>query len=210
MGHKVTFTSYRSEWNIVLPRQSVLDAIDLFYEGNDTTFIIVGVESKAGRRGSCLSVGGIHTITLSLSTIRQHLAENLRMGGNKTHASVKEAALSVLVHELQHANQNLKHDRNSRFWRGQYFTRPCEVDARGFADQQKDTISILTGKDMVSIINVGTAQEDNIESIIEVLSFSDGISLDDIIHELKAVGLYNSINVGRVMHELVQAGKTIL
>ncbi|MCK4566675.1 MAG: hypothetical protein KAU48_05125, partial [Candidatus Thorarchaeota archaeon] len=84
------------------------------------------------------------------------------------------------------------------------------VDARGFADQQKDTISILTGKDMVSIINVGTAQEDNIESIIEVLSFSDGISLDDIIHELKAVGLYNSINVGRVMHELVQAGKTIL
>jgi len=199
--HGIRFASFGAEWLGLLSQQDVRDVIDLFYDGPYSFFVIVGIDNSPGRRGSCMSIGNTHTITLSLSTIEKHLDEKINMGGNKVHNNVREAIFSVLAHEIQHANQSQRHKADNKFWRGNYLARPCEVDARSFADSQVDTISSVIGDN----ISIGAGKvNDGLEEIIEVLSMSDDVKTEDIVQELKSYGLYNTINVGHVLHSLAE------
>lgn len=208
-GHHVTISHYTSDWFGILEGHQIRDAVDFFYEGDNAIFDFIMKDNTPGRRGSCnTKIFGHHIITLSLPTIKEHLKNNIRMGGNKKHDNLNEAVMSVLTHEIQHANQTRTHGQSAKFWKGNYLARPCEVDARRFADSQLDNILCMLGKDFSSILKNHSKNEE-LENIIEVFSFSDEITSEDIIHELKTCGMYNPLNLNYITESLVKINKKI-
>lgn len=209
MRHSITFdASFDSAFGGFVSRAEVRDAIELFFEGPVSVFVIKGSSANDRVRGLCLSHGkSFHTITLFSKTIKEHVRTGLTMGGNKPHVNPKVGALSVLVHELRHAMQASLQDYGSSFWNGRYFTRTAEVDARRWADMHEDAImGMVEGK-------LSCTEEPmfntSIQDIIDVLSMADEVSMDDVVEELKREGLHNSVNLGKVVHVLIEQGKLL-
>jgi len=211
-GHKIKFKNFDKNFLNVINRQDVCDVINLLFNGSDSNFLIIGHDNKPGRRGSCkLTLWG-YIITIDLETIRDHIKRGIVLGGNKIHKNVKTAVLSVLAHEIQHANQFCKHGKNSKMWTGgrSYLGRPAEIEARNFADKNTDIIENML--DMKSVTIKKKQQKEDIASEIASIfaEQSGSIKFSDIRAELKLANANNPVDVEKIMHILTEVGKKII
>ena len=132
------------------------------------------------------------------------------MGGNKPHASLKEALLSVVAHETQHANQYLRHGRNHKFWQGKYYAKPCEIDARRFADEQHYIVETFAGKELSINETRRALIEDELAELVDVFCELEEVSREDLKEELRSCKLFNATNFGMLVHMLVDKGVKIV
>ena len=132
-----------------LTEEMVRDAIDLWYEDRGTDGrITVTFNDPLHKRAKwdglhCYNpLGNHHQIDISDDRIEFWHARGKGSGGNKSHTDIRAAVMSVLAHEIAHANQATKMVamKVSLSREGRYRTRANEVDARQFADQQYSTI----------------------------------------------------------------------
>jgi len=210
-GHNIRFKKFDDNFSGVIDRQDVRDTINLLFNGPDSEFLIVGYDEKKGRRGSCHLMLWGYMITLDLPTIKKHMENGMVVGGNTTHKDIRTAVLSVLAHELQHANQFCTHGTNSKIWTTgrSYLGRPSEIEARSFADDSSNIIEIMLGIKS-SLIKEEKKYEDVTGEIASIfLEQKEDVTFSDIISELKIAGANNPVNVGKIVHTLIEAGKKV-
>lgn len=207
MSHSFEFVDFGAISEII-SRQEVRDLIDLFYEGPDSKITVKGDLKSKNTRGRCKNWTDTEfEIQLNLDVIKDHFKKGLRMGGNKPHKTLKEAICSVIAHETQHANQCLKHRNNKSFWSGKYMSRPCEVNARIFADQNHYVIeSILSNK--INVIEK-SYREESLNDILEIFSELESVSHFDIREELRAMGINNPVNLNWLSDNLQKKGVVV-
>lgn len=213
MPNQVFFEHYIPS-EVLLTKREVLDLLDVLYRGTDT-FHIFGVMRSDRQRRPTLGLHvtsdffGGHEIYLAPQKIHDCFYRGLPTGGNRKAPNVRLAVGMVLAHEIQHANQTILHENHpASFYgkrRSRYRTRPCEREARQFAD---DSISIIAG-----VLGVELAKEpvvaipsDEVNLVAECLAEADEVSIQDIVEELRQSGLNNAVNVSRVKGMLAEWG----
>lgn len=153
-----------------------------------------------------------HMIFLSPTGIRMAVADGRRSGGNRHVPDVRLATAMVLAHEIQHVNQEVFHGRDSKVFygkkRSRHMTRPCEMEARSFADRNIDVLSKIIGVELLKNpcveIDVG---DDEIQDIIDWLKEpGQKVSVSDIVEELRLSNANNAVNVKRVKDALSSLG----
>lgn len=203
MANKVIFLeSFQENFGDIISEDEVVDIVDLFFDGDDAEFVITGEINKKGIRGLFRKLGHINEISIDRSEIESSFKRNLRMGGNKSHSSLKKAICSVLAHEIQHANQSLTRSNQKWFWEGRYFSRPCEKDARRAADANSSVIDAMIDDIITAKQPNDSKREDDLNDLIELLSFSENITIDEVKEVLREEKLFNSVNLKKVIQKL--------
>ena len=207
MTGRVLFENWRPD--AIITMDNARDLVDLFYMF-DADVIVHGCMPDKRERGSTrgLHVWTLdgHDIFLSWKNIRSAFNEGKPIGGNIFVPNIKVCAGMTLAHEITHANQHHKHSEESKsFWkrRSRYMTRPSEMEARTFADNNIDIIASvvgvsLPGRDRGHVVN----GDGELQDIIEALSDVHEISIHDVVDELRRSGVNNPINVGKVVDSL--------
>lgn len=221
MAHTVQFEGWDRVRQLINEQQAK-DLIDLLFRGEDGNFVLHGhlpdgisrkkSEGLAGRH--LVEMDGTHRIHLVPENIRSRCAKEDTIGGNRKIKDPQLGAGLVLAHELQHANQSLIHKGNSSFWGRKafqrYYSRACEREARGFAD---DNYALVAGTLGLQLPRGGLKvdhTEAELEDIWCCLSECDEVSLRDIVEELRESGLNNPENVRRTRERLDSAGVRVL
>lgn len=213
---KIQFSSdFDRTFRGVITKEEATDAIGLFFRGNDVSFHI-STDIDKRRRGNHTynSILRRHSIILSRVSIQDGFEKKERMGGNTAAPTLKMAALMVIAHETQHANQTLSHSYAEEFYTtSKYERRPCERDARKFVDSNMDVLADLAG---VSLVKVRAPKgqdhgspSDMIQSVADDLSEIGEVTLEDIQESLKAANACNSKNVCRVAEILERKGMLV-
>ena len=222
-AHVVKFNGWNETFGTMgINMQDVIDIIDILYDGPDTSFMIVERYETSDRRGSHRKGsfdGCEHEIALSHRVINDHFDRNLRIGGNFKCNDVMVGVLSVLAHEIGHANQHGMHKDtgDEMFWKGKYYTRPWEGAARQFADNNAGVVKMILGfeNDVELLSERGKSRDEEVMEgtamfeIADVLSESGFVTLKDIVEELKFAGINNASNVEEVSHYIEAAGGKI-
>jgi len=216
MAHKISFHDF--DGFDLLTQAQVRDLIEMFFRGGDTTFFIFADEKEPKNLGhaSYDAFGKVHTIMLCKKNIKKHFVLSKQSGGNIKASDVRVAAASVLVHELQHANQNLLHKGKGIFW-GQmggtnangrprmqrYRGRACEREAREYADQKMNEVCAYFGLPPCGRrAEDRTEDHEELDAVIDLLAEIDNPTMNDIKDELRASGLLRPNNVMIVKKEL--------
>lgn len=216
MAHKIVFHDFQDF--TLLTQAQVRDMIEMFYRGGDTNFVIVAANpSKSSQLANAAyeAFSNTHTITISEKRIRKHCTDGYA-GGDLPAPDIKTAAASILVHELQHANQNLLHKGNGLFYgnlggtnaKGQprmkhYRGRACEREARAYADEKMNEICAYFGHPPVARrAENRTEDHAELDAVIDLLAEIDNPTMNDIKDELRASGLLRPNNVMIVKKEL--------
>jgi hypothetical protein len=220
MAHRIVFQEFGGF--DLLSALQINDLIEMFYRGSDTNFIICS-ENIAGNTLANASYDGFshtHTIKLCKKNIKKFFSSLGQSGGDLRAPDITTATASVLVHELQHCNQNLVHKDNGVFWgnlggtnsRGQprkkrYRGRACEREARAYADEKLNEICAYFGLPFVARRSENrTEDHEELDAVIDLLIEIDSPTLDDIKDELRASGLLRPNNVMIVKKELAEHG----
>ena len=212
MPNKVEFFSYNS--HLLLSKTEVGDIVDSLFRGEDSFYIYGSMRPDRKSRPTLgLHVAGMlnvgHEIYLAPEKIKECFVRGVACGGNRKAPNIKLAMAMVLAHEIQHANQSIVHATHpTSFYgkvRSKYRARPCEREARTFADE---SLFVLAG-----ILNIEVEKdkqihipEDEVMLVAECLSEADSICVSDIVNELRQSGLNNAVNVGKVKNYLVDWG----
>lgn len=198
----------------------VLDFAELFYPGKRPGIIrilFIDRKGKGRRRGECETLGSAHhTIRIFWSTIAEESARPGGMdhvGGNVMRSSdARQASFFTLAHELRHAYQAELHWHKEKFFRKRgYASRPCEVDARRYVDESYVAICDFLGIRPDPSIrprdqDVPEAGDDPLDDLLEVLSESGTISVEELKSELSAIGMNNAITLDEMIHVLIERG----
>lgn len=198
----------------------VLDFAELFYPGNRPGVInifFLDERGKARRRGECETVGGsFHAIRIFWATLADETRRKGGMdhvGGNVMRSSdARQASFFVLAHELRHAYQAEMHWNEEKFFKKRgYMSRPCEVDARRYVDENYVAICEFLGTDPDPSVkpreqNQTEDGEEALDELLEVLSECETLSMDDLKKELSDIGMNNSICLGESIHVLIERG----
>lgn len=205
--NKVEFQSY-SQADTGLSKTNVVDLIDSLYRG-DSRFIFYGVMRSDRRSKPTLGLHvysemcpNVHEIYIAPDKIRNAFSTNRPTGGNKVAYDARVAVGMVIAHEVQHANQTHLHvGSHKNFYgkeRSRYRTRPCEMEARQFADDNIGVISGILGFEIPKTFVPTQPNFDELELVAECLAESDIITVPDIVSELKLSGMNNAVNVMNV------------
>jgi len=217
MSNNIKFSDF-DEHEVGLTKTEVKDLVDVLYRGTDGIFTIHGEMLKGEKktvRGLCVMdvFFGVIDIYIAPDRIAKSFAKGISIGGNKPALSYKTAVAAVLAHELQHANQYLVHDvKSSAFFgktRSKYRARASEREARNFADENASIIAEVIGIH-VSKPEVKDIAPDELIQVAESLSGTNGITMSDIVEELRLSGLNNAVNFTIVKNILIKSGNLIL
>lgn len=220
MAHRIDITGILKMEGL-LTKQSVIDTINLYYRWGDATFKVVCFDNvremrafhhdpkiKPTVRGEhrWARSGNTHTISLVRLNIEKAWLEKNAAGGNVAPPSEQAAAIMVLMHEIQHANQTGLHaqTKSSTFWneRG-YRNRACEREARSFVDEHLDELCAYLGLPPIrDHRKVRGDVDQELEDIVDLLSECDEVTMDDVKEELRASKILNPRNVMEVMSRL--------
>jgi len=208
MAHTIEFIQFDENFEGLLSREQAVAFIDLLFEGPDSRFVVYGNETKKDWRGSCTPGIGYYRITLSRKTIEEHHEKGYSMGGNLPHDDIRVATGSVLAHEIRHANQHVKHGTNSKFWSGKYYVRPCEVDARLYADKVEDIIRSVFNLDQKRWYREDEAVK--LRTLMGMVREMDEVSAQEVAEMLGCIGMNNPVYRSQVVRELRDAGVDII
>lgn len=148
---EITFEDFETVTRLGVSEASVRDIVTMFYDGPPGTRFIIRDEAKTRRKGirgeHTMSLG-THVITLfSGNIVAGFRSESGTVGGGNVRChDLRSAIVSVLLHEIRHASQRERYVPGTRFWKGAYRRRACEVDARRFADE-----SLAEAEEMLDI-----------------------------------------------------------
>lgn len=218
MAHNIKFVDFQGF--DLLNTLQIKELIEMFYRGGDTNFIITTNEKEPKNLGHASYCGfsRTHTVMLCKKNIKKYFALTGQSGGDLKAPDLKVAAASVLLHELQHCNQNLIHKGNGIFW-GQlggyqsdgkprmkrYRGRACEREARAFADDKLNELCAYFGLPPCARRAENRAEDhEELDAVIDLLMEIDNPTMDDIKDELRASGLLRPNNVMIVKKELAE------
>ncbi len=201
-GHKITFSGWRNfEIFAAVTEEHANDLINILFDGPDASFMI-SEGDDFGNVGSIETRGAHwhkrdgydHFIRLSYRTIERHFKKGVTMGGNRPADELSVGVMSVLAHEIAHANQMKMHPtKDAKFWgrKSKYFGRPCEVAARRFADENEYIITSVLGLESEPRRHVDNSDEERaiLFDLADVLSEIDTLCVEDLIQELKGAGI---------------------
>ncbi len=143
MAHELCFKDGLEDLLSVVPRERVVELVDLYYRWGDNRFEFGPLADRGNPlvRGQHIYDGSAHLVSLAPWNMRDHFKRGLAMGGDKMPRSLAHAMCLVVVHELQHANQHGERARRDASFRsGPYKGRANERDARAFADSKHDEL----------------------------------------------------------------------
>jgi len=218
MANSISFFDWNSN-DFLLSKQEVIDIIDVLFRGEET-FHIYGKMTRERQNRPTLGLHvshalspGLHEIYLAPEKIHGVCAFNRPTGGNRVAPHLKLAEAMVLAHEIQHANQSLNfdHTKQKSFYgdKKRYRTRPCEMEARSFADDSVQQLAAIL-KIPLAHEEIKTVPRSEIDLIVECLSEADEVSIRDIVEELRSSGLNNAVNVKSVSARLSEAGTKVV
>jgi hypothetical protein len=238
MGHFVACQDFHHLRGL-LTEQEAHDLVDVMYRHRDNRFQIIAAQKPSDLGVKVVKVRGQHRfnflrnrheINLFRGNLVEAFEEKARCGGNGPAPSLRMAAAMVLSHELQHANQFIEHGSKDRTFYGtkhgrgflegrdvqiKYDKRPAEQDARRYVDENLDVIASVLGVEAPPrLLQVSGPDDhgdhggelDEITALFEELS---EVSVKDIAEELRASGINNPVNVGRVKERLKLLGVQI-
>lgn len=199
---------------VLLTKQQVKEIIELFFNGTDTKFCVMTGSGKASSRSArgvhiYNLLGGYHEIYLNTPLIINHYSRRLPMGGNRVAVSVQHAAALVLCHEVQHANQTLKHRSEHEFYKGKYRARACEREAREFADKNYDMLAAFVGKQIVKHRS-GDYVPCDMGRLIESLKEAGTVTFDDVREGLRLTDSNNAKSFEVLVSSLREAGVRVV
>lgn len=215
-------------WFFDWPRHGVLgqheaeDLVNVLFRF-DGTFHLHGM-MRADRRfrptlglHSYDEIGSRHDVYLSSEKIESCFAEGRPCGGNVRAPSLRVAYGMVLAHEIQHANQHRVHDSaHATFFgkrRSKYRVRPCEREARLFADDSVRAIAGVLGEELPSSPLV-VIPADELTQVVESMAsgslYDEGqVSMGELVAELRRSGINNAASVSRARELLADQGITV-
>lgn len=155
-----------------------------------------------------------HTIYVDPSSVKKMFELGRGVGGNKRPIDMKHAIVSAIVHEVQHANQILKHKAGHAFYsEGKYVNRACERDARGYVDERYDELAVYLGLSLPEIaLPPPIADEETYEEICQIAEcFQDigSVTLRDLTEELRNSRINTLKNLDILRKLLVETGVEI-
>jgi biotin operon repressor len=221
MGHTITFDKFDG---FILSEEEVRDLVEMFYRWGDTRFVFTTDENERAFRGECFSNWAGHTITLVRKNIVKAFENGKHCGGNLPAPTLKVAAASVVVHELQHANQYKLNSGQNKFYgklgglrkdgkpRMQHYkNRACERDARNFADERMGEICAYFAVPFQKgpAGTNGSGQGAEVLNVAALLLDCEEVSMDDVRDELRASKALTPTNVRAVIEELKKNGLEI-
>lgn len=221
MAHNIKFLDFQGF--DLLSTLQIKELIEMFYRGGDVNFVITTEEFKGKNTLADASYDGFsktHTIRLCKRNITKFFNLTGQSGGDLKAPTIKVAAASVLLHELQHCNQNLLHKGNGIFWgkmgglredgkprMKQYRGRACEREARMFADDHLNELCAYFNLPPAGRRAENRAEDhEELDDVIDLLAEIDNPTMDDIRDELRASGLLRPSNVMIVKKELATMG----
>lgn len=216
MAHRLSFDGFEENFDGTLSPEEATDFVDLLFVHPDTSFHIVGRKKSPGMLGrhEYGHLGPAHTISLFSHNIARCFVAGIPIGGNAFPAKdTKSAVLQTFAHEIQHANQAAarRGRRDPVFYAGRYRTRPCEVDARRFVDENIKTIWTFAGLD-VPLREAPPADlfVSEVEAIADIFSEEKRVERGDLVIELRASGIYNVKSLALVESILMEDGVKIV
>lgn len=193
--------------------QEIVDAIDSFFDGPDSSFAVYIVMNGADpeMRGFHLYTGrGHHSITIYRGSIERAIARRLPMGGNVTVPLDLRAGLAlVLAHEIRHATQSAFHGiiGNTALYRGKYLGRPCEVDARRFVDEKFSQVMALIGRGVrPNAMQSRSDRKAELDQIVSIFRGEESVSRNDLTVELSYSRVPNESGLRYLVRSLTTAG----
>lgn len=225
MGHNVEFDDSFDE-QVLVTRQEVRDVIDMFYRFAPTNFLITCRTDRKEKKGRLLegshlyrSIDRTHVIFLDPRSIAKAFAGGLNGGGNIRVPNLKIHFLSVLVHELQHANQVIIHGNdagtvmNRRVPFQTYTSRACERDARSYVDDNLERLAAFCGvkirKNLVGKKKEVPEADKELVEIADAFADLSSFTILDVVDELRSSGINNARNVTKVLELLKKRGATV-
>lgn len=220
MAHNIKFVDFQGF--DLLNTLQVKDIIEMFYRGSDINFVICAHNLDGNTMGNASYDGftKTHTIKLCQRNIKKFFEKQGQAGGDLKAPDIRTAAASVLVHELQHCNQNLIHKDNGIFWgklggitkdgkprMKRYRGRACEREARAYADEKLNELCVYFNLPPVARRAENRVEDhEELDAVIDLLAEIDHPTMDDIKDELRASGLLRPNNVMIVKKELTEMG----
>lgn len=205
-----------------IDRREIVEFVELFYPGSSPGVILIDVVDRAGhdgRRGECATSpsGRVHEITLFWKSIAKSASLNQVIGGNITKSrDLRTTAFFVLAHEIRHAFQAELHWNREKFFvkRG-YMSRPCEVDARRYVDENYQSICeyLNVPADPSSIGKSSgqpEAKRDPLDEIVELFAGSGSITDTELQFALADVGMNNPITQAEAAALLAEEGVSVV
>lgn len=200
---------------LYISRQHARDIVDVLSKVQDPDLTIHGKMEREHARRPTLGlhvneIDGSHSIYLDPRKIYRATTMGLRAGGNRPVKNGSLAIAAVLAHEIQHMNQSVLHDDTFRKFygskRSKYKTRPCEVEARNFADANLHVLAGIIGVKFEKNESVFVPQSE-VDDVIECfLEGEEKVSVQDIVDELRLSGVNNVVNVKKVKDALAPYG----
>lgn len=206
MANHILLDNYMAQHGRLLSGQ-VKDLIDVLFRGDDRTVRIHSYMHESRLRKPTLGLHMYspffreHDIYLAPEKIKSCFEEGRSPAGNKKAPDLKIAVGMVLAHELMHANQAIIHTGHPESFygkkRSRYRMRPCEREARAFADESIPVIAGVLGIELKKeqLVDV---PEDEVQLVAECLAETDEVSIQDIVEELRQSGLNNIVNLQKV------------
>lgn len=205
----------------ILTKEQVVDLIETMSR-HDSIFVVNGKMTKR-ENSYCMGMHvydemlDSHQIFINPELVKKSFESSLKTGGNVIAPQLRVAMGMVIAHEVQHANQHRLHSMTDKSFfgkkRSRYESRPCEREARQFADESIDLISSVLGIATNANARAETCSSFELTDIARNLSCSESVNTCDIISELKLSGINNATNVEKVrelMAEMLARKKGML
>lgn len=213
MANNVNLSAY-SERTSVLTKPQVKDLVDVLFRTGSNFSIISNMHESRRKRPTLglhmyTPILDSHEIYLAPEKIKECFLAGRACGGNKKLPDMRLAFGCIIAHELQHANQSVVHlGHPGTFYgkkRSRYRLRPCEMEARAFADESIPIIAGVLGIE-ISKEPMADVPQDEVDLVADCLAEADEISTADIVEELRNSGINNASNVFKVKALLVERG----
>lgn len=213
MGHRITLVDW-DDLDSTISGQEVRDLVQLLYAGADTNFEIISCQMKRFRgQHQYFGLYRVHRIQIDRRNIQSAVERKIHCGGNSIAPNLRMGVGMVLAHELQHANQFLRHKWNEIFFtKKKYISRPSEMEARQFVDNNLDVIAGVLGfrlehRQTRTPTLGGT--KDRLIKLADDLEGSQTLTVKDLVEELRSSRMNNPKNVERLSNILIERGVKI-
>lgn len=213
---------YENMERFALSRSEIEDIVEMFYRWEDSKFkFIEGKMDKATYRGQHVCRwDGLHEITFSMKKIEKDFKSGKKIACNMKAPTLKVAAAMVLMHELQHANQEKMHKGEMGFYgmmqgvnaRGnprmkQYWGRACEREARSFVEEHINEVCAYFAapfqmRRKAAAIGDNGSESREVSAVAALLKECPGVTMDDVRDELRASKILTPSNVQAVLEIL--------
>ena len=203
MANQIHLDNYSARSGQLLSGE-VKDLIDVLFRGDGHSIRIHSYMHESRRKRPTLGLHmynqlfSEHDFYMAPEKIEDCFERGFSPAGNRKAPNLKIAFGMVLAHELQHANQTVVHvSHPDSFYgkkRSKYRMRPCEREAREFADESIPIIAGVLGIELKKeqLVEI---PPDELRLVAECLSEADEVNVQDIVEELRQSGLNNIVNV---------------